>query len=362
MQLVESGDVALGIDVNRYLERARVPDTYPGPITVADLLRHTSGLDELPGRRFEQPGNVPPFHAFMATHLVRYRPAGELTSYSSYGIALAGLLIEEVTGASYGDHLDTSLFRPLGMTSTRIMDEPGEDSGLAAGYEIEDGKAQRIGYEWYATPPVASAVTSGHDIGRLLLALTSAEPAILSAKSLQQMMSTQATLHPAVPGWGYGFQLDEVNGHRLAEHGGDIGGFASLLAIVPAKRFGFFVVHHGEGSSLRYQVRDALLDRFFPVASASQPSMARVDPTPYAGTYRASWFCHTCDDPPPVPEFEVSVNDDGTLSLWGNRWVPIDRDLFRREDGRGKLAFRRDESGRIVALSGGSWRVGERVR
>jgi CubicO group peptidase (beta-lactamase class C family) len=361
MQLVDTGRVALEQDVNAYLKHARVPATYAAPITIADLLRHTSGLDELPGRRFERARDVPPFAKFMASHLVRHRPAGELTSYSSYGMALAGLVVEDVSGAAYESYLDANLFRPLAMRSARVMNSPGEEAGIATPYEINDGKARRIDYEWYATPPAGSAVASVRDFGRLLVALTDEKPRILSRRALDRMMTTQATLHAAVPGWGYGFQLDETNGRRLAEHGGDIGGFASLMTVVPDERFAFFIVHHGEGSSLRFEVRDALLRHLHPEPPPQPVPMAGVDSRPYAGTYRASYACHTCSDPPDVPQFEVASNEDGTLTLWGRRWMPVAPDVFAREDGRAKLAFRRDRNGRVEALSGGSWRVGERI-
>jgi CubicO group peptidase (beta-lactamase class C family) len=361
MQLVEKGQVALDKDVNAYLKRARVPATYASPITIADLLRHTSGLDELPGRRFERAREVPPFADFMASRLVRYRAAGELTSYSSYGMALAGLVVEDVSGMAYEPYLEEHLFRRLGMKSARVMNAPGEEAGIATPYEIDDGKPRRMDYEWYATPPVASAVSSARDFGRLLEDLTAEEPRTVSRRTLGRMMSSQATLHPAVPGWGYGFQLDEAGGHGIAEHGGDIGGFASLMTVVPAKRFAFFVVHHGEGSSLRFQVRDALLRTLVPETPAKPEKAAGVDLKPYVGTYRASFACHTCRDPGPAPEFDVAANDDGTVSLWGSRWIPIAKDVFARDDGRAKLAFRRDRNGDVEALSGGSWRVGERI-
>jgi CubicO group peptidase (beta-lactamase class C family) len=361
MQLVESGKILLTADVNKYLKHAHVPDTYPKPITVADLLRHTSGLDELPGRRFERPNDAPTLDKFLSTHLVRYRPPGEFTSYSSYGMSLAGLLIEDVTGISYSSYINSHIFQPLEMKSARIMTKAGDEKGLATPYEIDDGKAQRMNYEWYATPPVASAVASANDMGKLLIDLTSDKPKLLSRSTVREMFSTQATLHPLVPGWGYGFQLDEYNGNKLAEHGGDIGGFAGLLSIVPEKRLGIFIMHHGEGSSIRFDVRKAILEKYFPGDAKVPAAIKNVDLKPYAGKYRASVQCHTCSDPPDAPEFEVTINKDDTLQLWGSRWIPIDKDLFARDDGRAHLAFVRDSKGKIVALTGGSWRVGERV-
>jgi hypothetical protein len=197
-------------------------------------------------------------------------------------------------------------------------------------------------------------------MGRLLVALT--EHTILSDTILQLMTATQATLHPDVPGWGYGFQLDQVDGRRVAEHGGDIGGFAGLLVLVPEEHLGFFVIHHGEGSSLHFTVRQMLLDELVPGHPEPPRALPGVDLESYAGSYRASFSCHTCTDGdrPPVPEFDVTI-DDGTLQLWGDRWIPVGKDLFAGEDGRARLAFVRDEQGRITALTGGSWRVGERI-
>lgn len=358
MQFVEAGQLSLEESVATYLDDLPIPDAYDRPILVADLLRHTSGLDELPGRRVARARDVQPLRTFLAGHLVQYRPPGSFTSYSSYGMSLAGLLVEELSGMSYAEYVQARIFRPLGMNDSRIMVRAGDERGVAAPYEIEDGRATRIDYEWYSTPPVASAVASAMDMGRLIVALT--EHTILSRPTLHAMMMTQATLHPAVPGWGYGFQIDSVNGRTVAEHGGDIGGFAGLLVIVPEERLGFFIMHHGEGSSLRFAVRQMLLDTLLPAGVSTPVPLRGVDLTPYVGAYRASFACHTCDDGPPVPEFDVTISD-GALELWGDRWVPIGQDLFARADGLAKLAFVRDEGGRVTALTGGSWRVGERT-
>jgi hypothetical protein len=273
-------------------------------------------------------------------------------------MSLAGLLVEELSGMSYAEYVKARIFRPLGMNDSRIMVKAGDERGIATPYEIDGGQAARIDYEWYSTPPVASAVCSAMDMGRLISALTG--HTILSRPTLHAMMTTQATLHPDVPGWGYGFQLDSVNGRTVAEHGGDIGGFAGLLVIVPEEQLGFFIMHHGEGSSLRFAVRQMLLDKLISGKAVPPVALHGADLAPYVGSYRASFNCHTCVDGPPVPEFDVAASD-GALELWGDRWVPVGKDLFEREDGRARLAFVRDERGQVTALTGGSWRVGERI-
>jgi CubicO group peptidase (beta-lactamase class C family) len=148
MQLVEAGKVSLDEKVATYFTDFRVPDRYEESILVADLLRHTSGLDELPGRRVARAADMRPLREFLSDHLVQYRPPGRFTSYSSYGMSLAGLLVEQVSGSSYADYVQTRIFRPLGMNDSWIMTRAGDERGLAAPYEIDDGKARRVDYEW----------------------------------------------------------------------------------------------------------------------------------------------------------------------------------------------------------------------
>jgi CubicO group peptidase (beta-lactamase class C family) len=70
MQLVGSGDIALDQDINRSLRQVTVPPQGYPPITLAHLLAHTGGLDELPGRQFDPDRLAPPWQAS--------RPAGAI--------------------------------------------------------------------------------------------------------------------------------------------------------------------------------------------------------------------------------------------------------------------------------------------
>ena len=78
----------------------------------------------------------------------------------------------------------------------------------------------------------------------------------------------------------------------------------------------------------------------------------------------SAWIPIACRSCPREPEsvFHIDANPDGTLSLWGQRWIPTGQDLFIRDDGRRQLGFARDGAGRLTAVSGGSWRVADRIR
>ena len=370
LQLVDSGDLALDQDINRYLRQIAVPSQGYPPITLAHLLSHTSGLDEIPGRQFDPDSSPPPPLAkFLDGRLLRYRAPGLYTAYSSYGVALAGVAIEDASGLTYEEFVRRRILEPCGMNTARIMRRRGDERGVATPYAIEDGHATSIPYEWYVTTPTSSLVATATDMARFaMLHLADGrcnDRKILSESLSRSMRTQQATIHPAVPGWGYAFQLDVDNGRQLAEHGGDIGGFSSLFAVIPEERSAFFIVNHGEGHDLRFRVKRALLDALYPGPPAHV--VPKTDPalTPslreYGGLYRSSLACHSCREVDPEQDFEVAVGADGVLELWGQEWVPLERDLFVRTDGERLLGFARDKRGQVAVVSGGSWRVADRL-
>ena len=187
---------------------------------------------------------------------------------------------------------------------------------------------------------------------------------MLSTDLARAMWRQAATVHPEILGWGLGLQLDRVHGVDIAEHGGDIGGFSALFVLIPEADAGFFIVHHGEGGEMRFRVKQALLDALFPplavpVVPPANPSEAgRL--AEYAGRYLSSIACRSCPDAE-VQAFTVTAQSDGSLALWGQRWLPLGGDLFVRDDGVRRIGFARDAGGRIVAVSGGSWRVADRI-
>jgi CubicO group peptidase (beta-lactamase class C family) len=370
MQLADRGVIDLNADVNRYLTSVRVPSTFPQPVTAAHLLSHTAGFDELPGRRVRSADELVPLSRFLTGRLIRIRPPGTMTSYSSYGMALAGLLVEDVSGMSYEQYLRRHIWEPLAMTRTSIASPEVSGASLAVAYENNEDGLQPVPYEIYQTPSTSSILSTAADMGRFLIAHLQngryGSHRILSDTIAARMHRQYATMHPRLPGWTLGLQVNDLNGRYLLEHGGDIGGFSSLLTMLPREGVGMFVVHHLEGRNLRFDLRQLILDRYFP--RFRRPEVPRPDSSSatrlrrFAGTYRASIYCHSCKDGgPKVQDFEITANPDGTLSIWGERWVEVSSLYFVRVDGQRHIGFAQDRSGGIVGLSAGSWRVLERV-
>ncbi|HYF38739.1 MAG TPA: serine hydrolase domain-containing protein [Gemmatimonadales bacterium] len=370
MQLVDEGQIQLDGDVNRYLTSVQVPPTYPQPVTPAHLLSHTAGFDEIPGRQAASPREVIPLGRFLRNRLVRVHRPGELTGYSSYGAALAGLLVQDVSGLSFEDFLQRHIWRPLGMTRTSLRRPEAKDSAFATAYQLEDGKPHAIPYEVYHTPPTAAIVSTLADMARFMASHLHngrrGTTRILSDTAAEKMHRQYVTMHPRVPGWTLGFQVNYLNGRRIIEHGGDIGGFSSLMTLLPDEGVGFLVVHHLEGGNLRFDIRQLILDRYFPDSIRPQPPRAQPASSEalrrFEGKYRPTIYCHSCrGSGPDFGEFEVTANEDGSISLWDERWFEVSPRYFVSADGRSRIGFAEDSAGRIFALTAGSWRVLERV-
>src|SRR6266850_6260007 len=382
MQMADRGKIKLADDVNKYLTGFKVPPTYPQPVTFANLLTHTSGLDEIsPGRRTDDESKVVPLGAFLKTRLVRIQPPGEVISYSTYNAALAGFVVEEVTETPFKIYLRKNVFDLLSMDHTSITavrDEFKQD--LASGYEWDGKSYQKLPFQWFNTYPASDINSTATDMARFMLANLSGGllegKRILSERAIREMHSTHFRNHPRVPGWAYGYYEGYQNNRRFVEHGGSMDdGYSALLTMLPEEKLGLFVACNTEtgGFGVAEAAKEVLLNRFFPLSEKSKAVKEVTNQTPaslqrFAGKYRPYIYCHTC--PPnsgayfPEPG-EVKVNDDGTLSFQDERWRQIEPLLFELTTGprAGKrlLAFRESSDGRITFMFQEAYRTYERV-
>jgi CubicO group peptidase (beta-lactamase class C family) len=365
VQLADRGELDLHADVNGYLKRLQVPATFEEPVTAAQLISHTAGFDEIrPGTQAADAASVLPLPDFLNPRLVRLWPPGQITMYSTYGITLAGALVEDVSGQPFEEYLATNIWRPLGMTRTCITVPPELAGDVATGYEYGDAGHEAPAWEWYHTTPASSINSTAADMARWMIShlqdgrLGGART--LSEEAARDMHRTHATGHPQLAGLAYGFEEEWYGDLRLLVHGGNVAGFSSLVVLIPERGAGFFVVNHHEPSNLRNDLKWALLEHCYGPASKSDVpqslpgSAARA--VAFAGRYGWITYCHTCSEPTPWVVLTVGVDADGTLTLNGRRWIEVEPLLFVRDDGDGRIAFRMDEQGRVTHLfSGGFW-------
>ncbi|HKS23657.1 MAG TPA: serine hydrolase domain-containing protein [Thermoanaerobaculia bacterium] len=353
MQLVDRGKVELDRDVNDYLRSVKVPATYPRPITVRDLLDHTAGLDEIrPGTQAPSAGELLPLADFLRPRLVRVRPSGEIISYSTYGMTLAGLLIEDVSGLSYRDYLARHIWAPLRMRRASVH-VPTDDRDFAVGYELKNGALVRQPWEWYHTAPASSMNATALEMAAFIRAHLNRGAPLLGPAAATEMHRQQITMHPKIPGYALGFYEDFVGSLRVLEHGGNVAGISTLMVLVPSHGDGFFIAGHFESSKLRDDLKYALLEHLYAEARTRHPVPAPKggDVRRYAGLYIPTTSCHSCKPPSAPSTIRVTANEDGTITFAGGKWTEVEPGLFVRAEGTGYIVFRGDK----YVFAGGFW-------
>lgn len=242
MMLVEEGKIGLDDSLVKYFPDA--PKTWEN-ITVRNLLTHTSGLGEYESDERTKPGG--PFYLrldFTEEQLYKniaampldFQPC-EKWSYRNTNYVLLGMLIHRVTGESYGDFLQSRIFKPLDMTTTRIISEEDIIPRRAAGYRLVDGELKN--QEWVS--PTFNSTADGalyftvQDLSKWDAALYTGK--LVRKSTLEQMWTPVTCSGGKKYPYGFGWSVQESNGHRLIEHGGAWQGFSSHISRYIDDRF-----------------------------------------------------------------------------------------------------------------------------
>ncbi|WP_260600036.1 serine hydrolase domain-containing protein [Sphingomonas endolithica] len=341
MQQIERGKVRMDADVNQYLDFT-IPAFEGKPVTVGDLFAHTPGMSDVGGISTDDPAKAAPFTSWMKTHIPRriWAPGTE-TSYSNYGAALAGYIVERVSGEPFADYAERHLFRPLGMNSTTFREvlPPAMRQRAALGYKVVDGRFVAQPVEYYGViMPAGSASATGADMARFMLAMLGGGQLggtrILSPESVRLLMSDSYANVPGLEGMAHGFMVHRLSGPRLVGHGGNTRDFHSNLFLAPDLGFGVFIsMTGGEGSyGARTELTEAIIGRMFP----RQPAIRRAGPPPQLGSYRVNRRDY---DKPADPKNDLKVSPAGAGALkiaMGERvssWQRIGPDTYEQVTG-----------------------------
>jgi CubicO group peptidase (beta-lactamase class C family) len=364
MQLVEQGRLDLAADVNSYVTRPQLDATFPGPVTLAHLLTHTAGLDERSiGMAARTKTEQRPLGEYLAERMPpRVMPAGDNVSYSNHGTALAGYIVQIVSGVPFSEYMDAHVFRPLGMEHSSF-DLPDDRAGdLAMGYRIEAGMPVPVPYDYLQIPPAGGLATTGEDMARFMIAHLQrgrfGEMRILEEATAEEMHRLRFKHHPRLTGGiAIGFFVDERNGMRALVHGGDLPGFASLLALFPDRGVGYFVSCNADDATLRTKLADQLTERYFPkleVKTPDPPADFASRAGRFVGRYRYNRYSRTSIEKVITLMQETTIKHDGKGMLVllrddePHRFVEIEPLVFQDVQQGTIVAFREDANGVIT--------------
>jgi CubicO group peptidase (beta-lactamase class C family) len=373
MQLAEQGRVDLDADVNRYLD-FKLPTTFKQPVTLRTLLGHTAGFEDRGVGIFQSDAkNLQPLGQYLRRNIpARVRAPGTAPAYSNYGAALAGYIVERVSGMSFDTYAEKNIFAPLGMHHSSFREPLATDlqRNLATGYAYSDGRMTPVGFEYiHNIGPAGSMSATSTDMARFMLAHLSAGKGILRPATTQLMHSRLAVNHPAIPAMAYGFFELRTGKLRAVGHGGNTDHFHSYLVLVPERGLGLFVSYTGSESAVRAsrELVSLFLERFAPVPGTRTALKVPAEPAEdYIGSYRTNRHSYTTIEKFGVFGADVTIeaNADGTLSTdafgTAQLWAPVSRDLYRWVGGDspvgelGSLAFVRNAEGKVSGFGFGA--------
>jgi CubicO group peptidase (beta-lactamase class C family) len=368
MQLAEEGRLDLHTDVNRYLKGVQIPATFPEPITLEHLMTHTPGFeDDVYGLFSKTADKMRPLVELMRDQMpARVFAPGTVTAYSNYGTALAGLIVEHVSGVPYEKYVEDRILAPLNMVHTSIRQPvpPTLAADLSKGYEWTEGRLKEQPFEYVPWAPAGAMSVSGEDMGRFMLAHLNdgalGDGRILRAETARAMRGKLTSFSPKINGMLHGFMESNWNGVTAYGHGGDTIWFHSQTTMVPARNFGVFVAFNTDsGASARDEFMQAFFDRHFPTPLPKEPapvkdSRARLER--FTGTYALSRVSESdlTRIVKLVAAASVAVDADGHLVMRGagepTRWRQVEPLVFAQVDGQRQLVFREDERGEIAQL------------
>jgi CubicO group peptidase (beta-lactamase class C family) len=369
MQLVDSGKLDLDRDVNSYID---FPITTPQggvPVTLRRLLMHRAGFEEHIKGLFSRGSEPEPLGRWLAKSLPqRLFPKGDVEAYSNYGFALAGYIVERVSGEPFAVYVQRHILDPLGMSHSTFRQPLPDDLAplMAKGYRRSDKPP--LAFETIVAPAGGLSAT-GTDIGRFIRALMNGGELdgarILSKVRLDEMMAP-ASATPA--GYlGLVFFGGKVADRDAIGHEGETMTFFSDLRIFPAQGIGVFVSREGTGdiTAARQIPRPtaAIARRFLPRALAPDAAGARATAFPdnaeLAGIYQLSQRAESTflRLTALLSQLVIKIDSAGDARLLAAAWPfgkgaalkRVERNLYLITPGNAHIAFVDDGSESYLA-------------
>jgi CubicO group peptidase (beta-lactamase class C family) len=348
--LAQDGKLSLDDSVRKFIPEL---PSYGTPITVRQLMHHTSGLRDqwqllgYAGWRFPEDLITERDVLNIVTRQrgLNFTPQSEWV-YSNTGFTLLAVIVRRVSGQSLRDFAQQRIFDPLGMTRTHFHDDhtmivPGRTSA----YDRRPGGGWRI---WLPVFDTYGATSLFSTTGDLLTWMANLDQPTVGNAALVADAQKSAVLSDGTPAnYGYGLSLGTYRGLTVIGHGGADAGYRAQIERYPTRGLGVAVLCNASSavpSALARRVADVMLGTSVP-AEASFMDSSRFTATPallarWEGVYRDS-----------VSQSLLRVRRTGdTLRLSdGRRLTPTSDTTLRIAGGNGMLVLRA-EKGQVTGV------------
>ncbi|MGN7479708.1 serine hydrolase domain-containing protein [Solibacillus silvestris] len=257
MQLVEQGKLELTEDIRAYLpDGFLTKQQFEAPITMLNLMHHDAGWEEKFTDLFYMSANeIKPLEEMLhITEPYQVHEPGSVVSYSNFGVALAGFIVEQLAAQPFYEYVNEHIFSVLDMRDTAIHPTQEDNSNVSAnrdaifGYivgsdgEFSISKNERAFIGLY---PAGSAIGTIEDAAKFMMALMPADgedsPLFQNNHTLEEMLTTTDFYDDGLPRNSHGFWegLYTVN---VLEHAGNTESFSSNFTFSAEEKLGVIVM------------------------------------------------------------------------------------------------------------------------
>ena len=384
MNLVEQGRLSLDAPIASYLDGVSVQDDTGAEetVTVRNILSHVSGLPREGIRDYWSDYTFPDADGLRVTVSEQeqlYRPF-DYWQYSNLGMAMLGEVIAVVSGESWGDYVDETIFEPLGMQRS-VTDMPFDQvgNGFARGYFVRsaDGKRKPVdAHSFKAFSPAAGVASSVADMSRFLswhfrLRQNGGEE-ILKATTLKQMQRVHwIGADFDEPAWGLAYGSRRYDDKTLWGHGGYCPGARTEFVMRLPSKIGIVMmltandVSPGALVETVYSLTEDSIAAVHGEKEQEEDTVAEPTGDITLSDYEGLYLVENYPD-----DRYVGVTEDGLFALpllssdpvsGLQEWVHEEGDRFRRKREDDTLAeaidFERDDKGRVKSLMHHSYRT-----
>ena len=264
MQLRDAGKLSIDDAVEEYLPWFKLKRSYTDspPIKIWHLLTHTSGL---PRESLSTNWNDSKFPSRKEVIKAIERqgaviPTEVLWKYSNLALAIAGEVVQSVSGMAYSDYVKQNILEPLEMHSTLVESPNLVDTRLAKGYgrRYPDGTRTASPFtDSKGITPAANMTTNVEDLAKFAMLQFRCDGVggsqILKGSTLKEMHRPHWLQPDWKEGWGIGFNIVRDGENVYVGHGGSVQGYRTLLRLnVPDKIAVIVLTNADDGNPLIY--------------------------------------------------------------------------------------------------------------
>jgi len=298
MQLREEGKLRLDDPVLKYLPwfKAKPAGDDDGPITIEQLLSHSSGLqreasDHWASYEFPTTGEI---QRLYANRQVVFAPSVRW-KYSNLAFAVAGLVVEQVSGERWADYVERNIFAPLSMNASTV-DKNVPGLAVPYGRRMPDGSREVLPFVDARGMAAATGVTSNVvDMAKFISAQFRRGPRggrqIVSGASWREMLRVRSVEENWTSGTGLGFDVKRVKDRTYVGHAGGYPGNTTQTLIQLDDRVGVIVLTNTNDSYPADIAQQLMASVGQAVARAAMTKQAVVAWDPawerFAGLYRS---------------------------------------------------------------------------